>query len=377
MCSHKLRREAVLKLHSAESTNRIRLEKTAAAVIAHRISKLPVIALVFLLQNAASAADVPVSLVLERARDAVIELRCVHFSFRVSDHGNSLMEFWSDASKTKVTAPVPALRRDNSVVTDNVVYAYNGEIFQQRRTLHPSLAFSRSPLGGDTLRGPCLTPLEQCYAWLRVVRVDYNWNSIRDPQVWADLEPLSLKTFEDGADTIHRVCFRSKAQVNVFVDFSTQYKFFPREYRIGSEEGADSFTAMKASKFIELSGRYLPTAVEADTPPHNGLAGTHAEYEVLPDRVSCECPNDAEFFTLHPEIGDEVLDWDSNIGSIHGSDVKSDLIPEPIESIKLAPQPQHPGRSRKLLIFNGVLLGGSVLWYLLRRRPNWRSVSGR
>lgn len=298
--------------------------------------------------NRQCLADEPA--VLDKARDAILNLHYIKYSFRSIDvsalEGNTI-DFISEGVKTKTSyshstgaAPNPHPRIFKGL-SPRVMFcddAYNGEFFQHYSTYvfesRPAgfYSFSRSmPLGDDSSYiGPCLNPLEGCYEWVSFNRPSgYRWKHMKDPEVWAELKPKRTMKISENGLTIHRLVFELKHGRDLTVDLVEDYNYFPVRTALGSDSDPDGeSTLLQCSNFVKVDGRHFPTVVEKfyQTSPKSGF---HKDrYEIIEESISFQRSNDLNEINIVPVAGDEVNDVDKREMSIFGKEGTSEKLPE-------------------------------------------------
>ena len=288
--------------------------------------------------------------VLDKARDAIINLPYIRFSFRSIDvnalEGNAV-NLISEGVKTKTsyrytteTAPNPHPKIFKGL-TPGVIFcddAYNGEFFQHYSlSVHESrrlgyFSFSRSMPNGDDSSGigPCLNPLEGCYKWVSFNRPSgYRWKYMKDPDVWAELKPKrTVKVSENGL-TIHRLVFELKHGRDMTVDLVEDYNYFPVRTAIGSDlDPQGESTLLQCSNFVKVEGRHFPTVVDEFYQSSPKSRYRKSRYEIIEKSISFQRLNDADEINIVPETGDEVMDIDNNEVSIFGKEGTTEYLPK-------------------------------------------------
>ncbi len=290
-----------------------------------RMRTILLFTLVVCFQSRIVGADEDGYRVLRAARDAAIRRQCVQFQFRLSTYGDRVVEFWADGVKTKCIAELPSPAAGGGTEMERCTYVFDGDTFQERTEKVSLLSFSRTPIGGKVMRGPCFTPLEASYTWMGFVQRKFNWETIRDPAIWDAMKPVQCSLRETAGERIATIEFRNHKNRPFFVSFDENRDFYPVEQIMKDESGA-VLAHVTATKFVAKSGGHLPTEVYVEHSAHGPVLGRKSTYNILPETISFQCPTDPSFFHLTPIQGESIHDWDRNLTYVEGSSDRRELI---------------------------------------------------
>lgn len=275
---------------------------------------------------------------LDKAKDAILNLQHIKYSFRsstVSALEGEVVNFISEGVKTKISYRSLMGKEPNhrskifKGLSSNVSFredAYNGEFFQHysisvvKSQKNGFFSFSRSIDDDYTTIGPCKNPIEACYDWVSFNRpLGYRWKHLKDPEVWAELKPKRTTKLSENGLTIQRLVFELKHGRDMTVDLVEEYNYFPVKTSIGSDLDPEGQTTLtEASKFVKVEDRHFPTIVEDyyQTSPTSKMQKN--QYEIIAKSFSLQPSSDANEINIVPMLGDEVVDQDNNEASQFG-----------------------------------------------------------
>lgn len=340
---------------------------------------------VFVVIVAISASAMSADDVLARARDQAMSLQTIDYSFTVSHYPQSTLRFRSNGMMTRCDAAVPSQVANGRTVTGAIVYAFNGGIFQRREHIARQLTYGREPLGGGALEsGPCWTPLEECYRWLRAVEPNFSWRTIRDPLIWQKLHidgdaiDGSATDVEDGGISCKILAIRLNNGVRIRVYLSTEHNYFPVRYDVitSSDTLSSSMHATSLKAFVAgESTVWLPKAVTFDQVAYDATHGAqNVVYSIIPETAHVNEGVDTDIFTLEPTDVDIVVDTDTNEFYRPNTTERHRLYDEqPTEQgrVDIVPIPARKGHAGMLVLVNvavAAVILGSMLWWKRRRR---------
>jgi len=231
-----------------------------------------------------SAADI-----LKAAQQQAFHLQTVSFAVDVSCYPSSTLRFFAKGSKVRFEGNLP-IGKEARVADDGVtIFAFDDSLYQEVDTTGKYLAFSRQPLGGDLQSGPCWTPIEQCYRWLRIAEPDFRWSTMRDPAVWSKLLRLTtgpVAVPEEHAD-VYSIVFQNNKRVSVRVHFDPQHAYYPISWETVNPDGevvercsADNFQRGQGEAgiaFVPLIVHYALASHGTAYPAQTLLYSIHAD----------------------------------------------------------------------------------------------------
>lgn len=314
--------------------------------------------------------------IYEQAKDVALHLRTMDYSFRVSHYGAEVQRIRVDGIKARVDARVPE-KVATGMAVGEIIDAFNGELYQRISGSARQLAVSRISVSGDTgVIGPCLTPLEECYRWLKRNPSDSIWFSMGKDSAWDSFKPNS--NFEPVVIG-DRQCFKlnfirdNGVQFNLYI--SHDLNWFPVRTEIFSPNGALAGVTI-ASQFKRFATggskeSWLPQLVEVDSQSSkDGPINSHVRYEILTDTASVGDPIDPAIFTLGYDKVDYIYDLDSSEVYNPDSSIRTKINKSQSTPLTQNAAPNKSSRLRYLLLLNALVIFviiGMVGWRIMQK----------
>lgn len=310
------------------------LLSTAASVSTARAQNAPIVP-----QTAAE--------IYHQAREAAQHLRTIDYSFRVSHYPDEVQRVRADGLKIRVDAKVPE-KLTTGMAVGELTDAFNGELHQRLSGSTKQLAISRVSVNNGTgINGPCLTPLEECYRWLKTSPGESIWSCLGSNAAWENFTPKSKFEFvEINGQRCVQLNFDRDNGVQFALYLSPELNWFPVKREVFSPDGllagvtlASNFSAFAKKNSFTV---WLPRLIEvrSQSAP-NGPVNRSVRYDIPPDMTQIGPPIPKEIFTLNYEGVSYIYDLDANEVYSPGSSVKTS-----VGKIESPPLNQREGRRR-------------------------------
>lgn len=253
--------------------------------------------------------------VLDEASLSALKVRSIQFQMEVSLYPGVTQSFAAMDGMTRFDSTLP-VAGDNNTGTIARGYAFNGEHYQQLEKGQNTIGISRRREPGASMCGPCWTPIEECYRWLRVAQHGFEWQTIRDPAVWSELHAEeSISEVKHGEYLCKRIAIIfSKTSMRFEIDFCESLGHFPVFYQILDKEGR-VVEFVSASDFIQAipdNSLWIPTKVISMSVGDGGAVGKQeVTYNVLPNSIKVNHDIEPKFFTYDTKGLNSIIDADS------------------------------------------------------------------
>jgi hypothetical protein len=251
--------------------------------------------------------------VLMLAHQQAAAIKTLQFQFQVNRYTTEPLAFWADGVMTRCDCHLPGKQADGRVVFGSRRYAFDGKSHQMWSGDKHYFVHSQLPMHPES--GPCWTPLEECYRWLRLAEIDFRWQSISNPDVWSRLTPETevIEVEHDGSPCL-RLSFPAPREGLLHVYFSKIHGYFPvrHEFFRGSEVKFQLLASETTNSGTEDAPLWLPAKVQYWQVAHGAIAERNLTYTVLPGSLVVNQPIDHNIFKLEPIDCEVIIDRDLN-----------------------------------------------------------------
>lgn len=265
--------------------------------------------------------------VLLRARDSAMLIQSMDFSFTVNLYPGMVQRFRFQGSMARFDWSMQKATTNGTVVVQTTD-AFNGRIHQS--LAGDQLAISQQAQTGRYF-GPCATPLEECFQWLRVGvgRPEIPWSAFRDPEIWNQLnpEPTTLHETINGVECIG-LDFKYSTGVIDRVYFDTIHGYFPVRRETIRQDG-EHVAVLQVSELIEIQNEgqsfWFPRQVSyQQVAPDSNRPAVSRDYSIVDDNILINTPIDESVFTLS-----------MNVTAVTNLDTNEILIPDTGQTIEV------------------------------------------
>lgn len=253
--------------------------------------------------------------IIKAAAKQVQRIKTLDYSFKVSLYKKA-QHVRTAGKRIRFDAVLPTKNRTGETVQAGSVYAFNGEIYQDSSIRARSMAISGKPLNHNLMSGPCWTPIEECYRWLRIAEIDFSWATVVDPATWKKLRPDTAIALEQcaGEDCVGLTFHRDNG-VSYCVWFGINQDYFPLGWDLIDRSG-ERVVRCTVDKFQKVMHQgkpiWLPLKLTYRQVAHPPIPARELRYEILPETLKVNQPIDDRIFTLSHEGMDNVIFSDYN-----------------------------------------------------------------
>ncbi|WP_417377865.1 hypothetical protein [Gimesia sp.] len=253
---------------------------------------------------------------LTGAENYLLKINTLDYTFKFSKYDHPL-RFRSSGIMTRSDSAFEVMTKGGKKLTENVIVAFNGEIYQDKRDLSMIMTCSREPSNSMLKSSQCWTPIEYIYKWCQTKEHPLSWQSLHNPLTWNRIREIADPIAEQsevqiGTELLNcaRIIIKKKSGFKTYIYLAKDRGFLPVKREVLDSDGK-IISVLKVEKLLKVSDEqgslWFPIIVSATQGDFDIkindktelMTGFELNYTVESGSIKVNQKIDEEIFTLN------------------------------------------------------------------------------